>query len=135
VARVMKVKVEINTPLLQAELEHMPGALRSLVQTGVAVEESVVALAPYGVSLSWPWRRPMRHGWFKESINLTQFRTWVRVYSDDPFAHLVEWGSAKNPAYAPFRRTLRRFEGTVNPEKHHGDPWNKPASPAIGVKR
>jgi hypothetical protein len=29
------------------------------------------------------------------------------AYSDDPFAHLVEFGSVNNPAYAPLRRAVR----------------------------
>lgn len=29
------------------------------------------------------------------------------VYTDDPFAHLIEYGSARNPAYAPLRRGVR----------------------------
>lgn len=29
------------------------------------------------------------------------------VTSSDPFAHLVEFGSANNPPYAPFRRAIR----------------------------
>lgn len=31
----------------------------------------------------------------------------MRVENDDPFAHLVEWGSANNPPYAPLRRAAR----------------------------
>lgn len=29
------------------------------------------------------------------------------VLSNDPFAHLIEWGSSKNSAYAPMRRGVR----------------------------
>lgn len=41
------------------------------------------------------------------------------VYTDDPFGHLVEWGSANNPPYAPLRRGvqaagLRLDEGAVS---------------------
>lgn len=134
-ARVTKMKVQINRPVLQAELESMPGARAALAVTAAAVEGSVIAQAPHGASLSWPWRNPIRHGWFRESISTTSFRTWYRVFSTDPFGHLVEWGSAKNPPYAPFRRTLRRFGGTTNPEKHHGDNWNTQATRATGIKR
>jgi hypothetical protein len=31
----------------------------------------------------------------------------VTVGSDDPFFHLVEWGSVNNPPYAPIRRAVR----------------------------
>jgi hypothetical protein len=131
-ARTGKVVVIINPTAMQTWLETNPGALAALGTTSKAVERSVVQAAPVGVSLSWPWRRPMRHGLFKRSIRTTTFRTWFRVYSTDAFAHIVEWGSVKNPPYAPFRRTLRAFRGTVNPEKHTGDPWDAPASPATG---
>lgn len=29
------------------------------------------------------------------------------AYTDDPFGHLVEFGSVNNPAYAPLRRATR----------------------------
>ena len=130
-----RTRVVINQPVLQLQLDAKPSAQAALGAVAEAVERSVVATAPHGTSLSWPWRRPVRHGWFRASIHSTRFRTWFRVYSDDPFGHLVEWGSSKNPPYAPFRRTLRRFGGTTNPEKHTGDPWDAPATPAMGVKR
>jgi len=44
---------------------------------------------------------PERTRYFKRSIGVTG----TTVYSTDPFAHLVEWGSAHNPPYAPFRRS------------------------------
>jgi hypothetical protein len=135
VARQGKIRVEINPGAMQTWLDTNPGSQAALRTMAGSVKASVVGMAPFGVSLSWPWRRPMRHGWFKRSIDVTPFRTWWRIYSDDPFGHLVEWGSSKNPPYAPFRRTLRRFGGTVNPEKHHSDPWDVPATPAMGVKR
>lgn len=44
----------------------------------------------------------------------------VRVYSTDWAAHLVEYGSANNPAYSPFRRAasslgLRLLGGGTRP--------------------
>jgi len=30
----------------------------------------------------------------------------ARVVSSDPFAHIIEYGSVNNPAYAPFRGAL-----------------------------
>jgi len=113
-------KVVIYAARMNAFLNTDPGAQAALAGTAEAVKEGVVTEGPYGVSLSWPkrkpgepWiRRPMRHGRFKESIKVRRKRTHYRVVSFDPFAHLIEWGSAKNPVYAPFRKTLRRFGGT-----------------------
>lgn len=38
------------------------------------------------------------------------------VGNEDPFFHLIEWGSVNNPVYAPLRRAARalglRFEDT-----------------------
>lgn len=53
---------------------------------------------------------PKRTGFFAGSIRTTvvfdlKTRTPVDVvYTSDPFGHLVEWGSANNPPFAPFRR-------------------------------
>lgn len=113
-------KVVIHQARLREWLYTNPGAQAGLLGTAEAVQEAVKAEAPVGVSLSWPkkvpgepWiRRPMRHGRFRDSIRLRKKPTGYRVVSLDAFAHLIEWGSAKNPIYAPFRRVLRRFGGT-----------------------
>lgn len=112
-AGISRVRVEIRPEVMATWLATNGGANRALAATAKTVESGVVAAAPYGTSLSWPWRRPMRHGWFKRSIHSTPFRHYWRVYSDDPFGHLVEFGSVKNPAYAPFRRVLRAAGGKV----------------------
>ena len=109
--RATHVQVEIRPADMAQWLYTNPGAQAGLGATAEAVERTVVNASPVGSSLSWPWRNPIRHGWFKRSIDKTHYRTYWRVFSTDPFAHMVEWGSAKNPAYAPFRRTLRSFGG------------------------
>lgn len=43
---------------------------------------------------------PVHTGAYRDSIK-TEGSV---VYSDDPFGHLVEFGSVNNPAYAPLRR-------------------------------
>jgi hypothetical protein len=115
----MATRVVINPAALNAFFQSDPGAQAGLAATSEAVKAGVVQAGPYGRSLSWPkripgerWvRRPMKHGRFKASIEARRFRHYYRVVSTDPFAHLIEWGSINNPAYAPFRRTLRRFKG------------------------
>lgn len=116
--------VHVNKVALATFLATNQQAVRTLGATAAVVERQVVAASPRGVSLSWPWRRPMRHGWFKASIHTRPFRHYWRVYSDDPFGHLVEFGSVKNPAYAPFRRVLRAVGGRI---RHQLEGWN--ASP------
>lgn len=113
----MATRVIVNAPAFIAWLETNPAAQASLGTTAKAVETGVVQAAPVGVSLSWPrkipgepWiRRPMRHGRFRDSIGTKKTPGGWRVQSTDPFAHLIEWGSVKNPPYAAFRRTMRLF--------------------------
>jgi hypothetical protein len=59
---------------------------------------------------------PSRHtGYFIRKITVIGNRVELR----DPFWHLVEYGSRKNPAYAPARRGVRmaglRFNDPRNP--------------------
>ena len=48
---------------------------------------------------------PVNTGDYQDSIRWRRFPLSRRIFSVDPFAHLVEWGSIKNLAYAPFRRS------------------------------
>jgi hypothetical protein len=113
----MATKVVINRKALQEFFVTDPGAQAGLAKTAKAVEVAVAEAGPFGSSLSWPWRRPIKHGWFKKSLHTRPFRGGFRVYSRDPFAHLIEFGSIKNPTYAPFRRVIRAFNGRINAKK------------------
>lgn len=115
----MATRVVIRKAALASFLNTSPGAQGALRNTAVAYREATIEASPRGVSLSWPkkipgerWvRRPMRHGRFKESIRLRKFPTFWRVTAHDEFARMIEFGTVNNPAYSPFRRTLRRFGG------------------------
>jgi hypothetical protein len=50
---------------------------------------------------------PERTGDFKDSIKTFERASTRGVMSDDWAAHIVEFGSANNPPYAPFRRGVR----------------------------
>lgn len=50
---------------------------------------------------------PVQTGHFQDSIRSRRFPLIRRIFSTDFFAHLIEWGSANNMAYAPFRRAAR----------------------------
>lgn len=50
---------------------------------------------------------PARSGYYRRSIKTFTQGDTIGVASSDPFAHLVEYGSVKNPAYAPIRRGVR----------------------------
>lgn len=121
-------KVVIYAGRMREFLYTDPGAQAAIMGVADAVQESVKSEAPHGVSLSWPkripgepWiRRPMRHGRFKESVKRRKIRQFYRIVSFDAFAHLIEWGSVNNPAYAPFRKTLRKFGGTETVKDESG---------------
>lgn len=59
------------------------------------VRQQVVAVAPVHT------RR------YARSIVVVEIDGRVYLGSTDPFAHLVEWGSVNNPAYAPLRRGVQ----------------------------
>ena len=63
------------------------------------VRPAVEAVAPRGPG--------PRGGAYRGSITVVRENGLVAVISTDPFAHLVEWGSVNNPAYAPLRRGVR----------------------------
>lgn len=50
---------------------------------------------------------PVSTGYYQDHLRARRYPLRRRVLSTDPFAHLVEWGSAHNMAYAPFRRAAR----------------------------
>lgn len=60
---------------------------------------------------------PVQTGYFQDRFVTRRFPMSRRLGNTDPFAHLVEWGSVNNRAYAPFRRAARalrlRFQENV----------------------
>ena len=50
---------------------------------------------------------PEGTGYYKTQFQARPFRRWWRAQNNDPFAHLVEWGSVNNRAYAPMRTAIR----------------------------
>lgn len=85
------------SPGYQERLEHSPAA--AAVLEGVArqlVKPAVEAVAPHGQT-----------GMYHRSIRVIRNGDTVGIGSIDPFAHLVEFGSINNPAYAPLRRGIR----------------------------
>jgi hypothetical protein len=81
----------IPNPAFKAELMAEPSYQRAMHSTANEVARYVRASAP------------VQTGYYRRSIK-TRGAT---VYSTDSFAHLIEWGSSRNPAYAPLRRGVR----------------------------
>lgn len=50
---------------------------------------------------------PYKTGYYAGHFKVRRFPLRRRIMNTDPFAHLVEWGSVKNVAYAPLRRAAR----------------------------
>jgi hypothetical protein len=99
----MATRIVVNDGTLNQFLRNDPTMQEALGKVAVAIEESAQRIAPYGKSRSWPMGRPMRHGWYKAAFVVRKVAGGWQVWNEDPFAHLVEWGSVKNPTYAPIR--------------------------------
>lgn len=120
-------RVVVNHAALKEYLVTNQGAQAALRNTAMSFKEQVIEASPHGRSLSWPkrkpgepWvRRPMKHGLFKKNWKVRKIRSFYRVRNDDEFARMIEYGTAKNPPYAPTRRTLRRFNG-IEQNTNHG---------------
>ena len=111
-----RVKITINDGTMRQFLREDPAMQRALEVVAEMIEGTAQEVAPYGRSLSWPWRRPIRHGWFKAAFNLRKVAGGYQVWNEDPFAHLVEWGSIKNPVYAPIRTAINQLGLKFNPK-------------------
>lgn len=110
----MAVRAVVDPVAVQALLTTDPTMQKALGVVTEAIRNDAQERAPYGVSLSWPkrkpgepWvRRPMRHGRYKAAFEVRKVTGGWELWNLDPFAHLVEWGSIKNPAYAPIRQAI-----------------------------
>lgn len=104
-----RTRVTVNDGTLKAFMRNDPTMQQALEKVAVMIEETAQQVAPYGKSLSFPARRPMRHGRYKALFAMRKVKGGYQVWNDDPFAHLVEWGSIKNPVYAPFRTAINQL--------------------------
>lgn len=50
---------------------------------------------------------PRETGDFVDSVEAAEVDGEIHLRSTDPFWHLIEFGSANNPAYAPLRRAVQ----------------------------
>lgn len=79
-------------PRMEAELRRSPEFQAAALQIAERVRIQAEATAP------------VLTGYYKRHFVVTKEGEAVLVGNTDPFAHLVEWGSSKNPAHAPLRR-------------------------------
>jgi len=98
-----------SNPLAEKPLEIYWKKIQSLdeVNDGInAVMAEVVA--------KWKAHAPVGSGAYRDSIKIIErSKTNGRgvVGSEDPAAHLIEFGSENNPEYAPAEKTAREFGG------------------------
>lgn len=96
----------IPNPKLPAELQLQPEFQHGLTEVGGEIAETAKSMTPVGPD--------PRRGHLRDSFVVEPIKGGVAVGSQDSFFHLAEYGSAKNPAYAPLRRAVRasglRFE-------------------------
>lgn len=110
----MAARVVVNGASMAAFLATDPTMQKALHTTADTLMTKAASLAPRGSSVQWgPIRRRGKlvyshhHGQYKESFYVRSYRSSWQVWNGDPFAHLMEWGSVRNPAYAPIRRAVR----------------------------
>lgn len=112
------VKVQIDQPAITEFFTTAPAAQAGLFGVAEAVEHTASELTPRGRSggqyrtskggaIIGPFGTPYGHGFARVSYHVRKFRGGFRVYSRDWYINLIEYGSARNPVYAPMRRAMR----------------------------
>ena len=86
-----------KNPALEIEIAKLPGTHKVLEEAAQAVARVARSIAP----------QESRRKNYKRSIKVARDANSTTVYTTDIAGHLVEYGSAKNPAYAPLRRAVR----------------------------
>lgn len=104
----MGVRVELDLGALQQYLTNNPAVQAALDEateiTKTNIEEGT----------------PKKTGYARRSLIVRRpARTRRRIYSRDPFWHLIEWGSINNPPYGPMRHGAR--ETGLRFDEHGGD--------------
>jgi hypothetical protein len=115
----MATRVVVNDGTIAQLLATDPAMQRALESVATNLVSQAVANSPVGRSRSRLPRRGQGRrrgtggpeatssGYYRRHFELNRYRGGWRVRNTDPFAHLVEWGSINNSAYAPIRRAIR----------------------------
>lgn len=128
-------RVTVNVGELNKMLATDPETRAVLMGVADAIAAKATSIAPVGpgvpdagkpkVSKRNQTKRKFTKygGYYKHHFRVRPFRNSFRVWNDDPFAHLVEFGSVHNRAYAPLRTAVRslglRFK--ENPKSTKGE--------------
>jgi hypothetical protein len=123
-ARNAAIKVQIDQKAITQFFTTDPEAQLGLFANAEALRETASDLTPYGRSKGQyrqrggagghpvgPFGTPYGHGFAKVSYHTRKFRGGFRVYSRDWYINVIEYGSTKNPVYAPMRKAMRAIRG------------------------
>lgn len=111
-------------PMAQGALARIAGDYKAVAEEASPVGHSTGKFIQRGGRTIFIGGRPYRHGLFRKAFSVRRFRGGYRVYNADRFAFLVEFGSAKNAAFAPMRRALMAMIGgraVVQPHRETGE--------------
>lgn len=81
-----------RNPLFERQMRADPGYESGLAKIAGRGADKIRAAAPTGGT-----------GYYRRSVR----SQGTSIVISDPFWHLIEWGSANNPPYAPIRRGIR----------------------------
>ena len=87
-----------------------------LGQLAIKLATIVRSTGPKGSS--GEYRKSIKIG----KVNNERLETWISVGSDDPFAHLVEFGSVNNKPYRPLSRAGEQLGLTLEDFGRGGSP-------------
>lgn len=105
-----KIRFVLNQPAVTRWVATDPNVQLHLRKGAETYKALAVEASPVGTSAHWG-KFVGTHGYFKRRFHIRPYRGGFRVYNRDAFAHLVEFGSVNNMAYAPFRRALSAWPG------------------------
>lgn len=82
-------------PNFERELAGQTEYQRGLLAAAKPLKAAVESVAPH------------RTGYYARSIEVVEVDGRVVLRTTDPFGHLIEFGSSRNPPFAPLRRGVR----------------------------
>jgi hypothetical protein len=120
----VRSRVEIKVPEITRFFTTEPAPQAGLMANAQELQTVAEDLTPKGKSLGQfrqrggpgghpigPFGEPYPHGFARVSYHVRKFRGGFRMYSRDWYINVIEYGSTKNPPYAPMRRAMRAVGG------------------------
>lgn len=86
-------------------INDQPGVKRARMEAAEAIAERAASEAPE------------RTGHYRRSLEAVEDDGRIRAQTTDPSGHMIEWGSANNPAYSPIRKAIQALGLRLDPER------------------